>query len=144
MATKFRSDSTNAKPPAWCFHAIFPPTIGLSGNNPTRLVCFAYWLDLNADPSIDITESFILRYRPGPDDWEGFSAEAGSRLKARIQKDPLADTYHVILEVLQGDAVLDDDSWHNIDAGELPQFDTLEQHHLHDPGVDANGIHVVA
>ena len=144
MATTFRSDSTQAQPPPWCKKVIFPPAIALVDGNPSRLVCFAYWKVSFWEPPIDVVDSFILRYRPGPDDWEGASAASGLYLKCRVQKEPGTSLYHIILTLMRDAVELDDDSWHNTDAGELPAFNSKELHHSYEPAVDKNGTHVVA
>ncbi len=144
MATTFRSDSTQAQPPPWCKKVIFPPAIALVDGNPSRLVCFCYWqVDVPPD-YVDQVHMMILRYRPGTDDWIGESADAGVHLKCQVVKEDDTGLYTIILTLMDGAAELDDDSWHQVDAGELPALNSGELHHSYEPATDRNGVHVAA
>ncbi len=144
MATKFRSDSNQAQSPPWCKKAVFPPSIALVDGNPSRLVCFAYWLDLNAEPLINISEAFSIQYQEDTDDWYGASSSSGLRLVVHVTKELPNLTYTIELQVWRGTVMLDDDSWHEVSADVLPYFNSRELSHVHDAGIDQNGIHATA
>jgi len=143
-----------APPPAW-IQGLPPVLFALMGvlpaavaaavvQLPAKLAIFTYWLDLNVDPPIDITEAFNLTYRPETADYYGASSLEGLRLVAEIDFLAAPGHYDLNLSVYRGAAFLDDDSWHDVFAGVPPRFDTTELEHVHTPKVDSNGAHAVS
>lgn len=143
MATKFRANQNRAKSPTWCYAAIVPPPIMYIGNIPLQLAVFTYWLDTTLVPPADINEAFRLRYDAAIPGWTGSSAVAGWRLVAIIEILAAPGQYDLTLELRNGPALIDDDSWHDQDCGLLPAFDSGELEHIYTPRVDANGIHAL-
>ena len=129
-------------PPLWTIFGTLPPIVAAAiAALPARLSIFTFWLDLNTAPPIDITAAFPLRYRRDTADYYGASAPTGLRLIACIQFLPTPGRYDLHLEAWRDNTFLDDDSWHNIDAGPPPRFDTREQSHVYQSNIDANGAH---
>lgn len=144
MSSKFSTAAqTHSKPP-WCRPGIDPvPPVYVAGN-PVTIICFAYWLDLNAAPPIDIAESFTIEYRPETNDWYGNSGLAGLRLSIQITRPGPPGTFDFSLKVLRGAVLLDDDSWHNVPLPLDPGLNSGLLTHTHDPGVDQNGLRAVS
>ncbi len=144
MATKLPSDHTQAKASPSYKNANFPPATALVNGNPSWLACFAYWLDKIATTKIDVAEYFKLQYRPLTDDWFGSSAKKGLHLTVQVIKRLPSTRYAIVVTLWRDDVMLNDEWWHDVDAGHLPAFDSKLIRHLHKEGRDKNGLHILA
>lgn len=143
MSSHFNAAVTPKNPPTWCHPGPIPPIPDEVDGVPATLVGFAYWLDLNAAPPIDVHVSLTLTYDPGIPGWSGSGSSPPYSIDVTMIRLEEPDHYDVEITINRAGEYVDDDSWHNIEVPPVKPFDSTELTHIHDEGVDENGFHAI-
>lgn len=109
VSSRFSSKKT-IKLPAVCHKELYDLTDVYATSLPSQLSALAIWRDTIVPT--DLAESFALYWNASVPGWTGQSGRTGLNLAVRVEVMPTKDTYDFFIELRDGSAVLDDDSWH--------------------------------
>lgn len=141
MSPQFSQGKAAIKKPAICIKPSKNLPAAYVLDQPTELRSAAWWYDSGIP--IAIAESFQLVTDAGVPGWTGASAQTGWNLQLTIKILPAQDLYDFLLNLRDGPAIIDDDSWHNIHVPPGPPWKSGILQHLYALPTDRNGIQVL-
>jgi len=130
MTSKF-SKAKALKLPAVCHGSLVGLPPPYEGGEPPRLSCLAEWFDLVAP--LELAESFDLNIDSGLPGWSGSSSDEGDNLKVTVEIMPPPNTYDITIILRDGQAEIDDASWHDVFIQQGPPFETDRMSHEYSP-----------
>lgn len=140
VSSRFSGKQT-VKLPAVCHKELYDLPLVYAKPLPTQLSVLAIWKDTTTPA--DVAESFPLFWNAAIPGWAGQSGNTGLNLAVTIAVLPAADTYDLSLQLRNGTALLDDDSWHGQTIAPPRPFDSGLLFHDYGPPTDYNEIRVL-
>lgn len=141
MAPQFSQGKAAIKRPPVCIKPRPNLPTGYVAGKPTGLSAFAAWTDVAN--LVEIAESFRLYYDALLPGWSGESGHTGLNFKLHVVITATPRLYDVLLELRNGLAHLDDDSWHGIYIDPTRPWRSGLLEHVHSPGIDYNAVELL-
>ena len=126
MSTKF-SQAKTIKLPATCHGSLILPDVPYGGGEPLQLSCLAEWVDVPGN--LELHESFDLMADASLPGWSGSSSDEGDNLKVTVEKLLVPHEYDIVIILRDGQAEIDDASWHNVYIAQGPPFESDGNRH---------------